>query len=218
MDDNGVIARTNPSEEPRKRHDESEPLSIVRTDVALRDAEFMRLYLRGPVGMRYNGAECARAVGYSGDDEALRVRSSEVLHRPRNLLKIQRALDRNDAGIERVIHELACVGFAKASDFASWDVAGVALKSSTELDDDQLAAVVAVEEYQVGTRTAVRVKLADKIAALGLLGKLNRLLGPVDPEDAEVRPFTLILGQTVNVQQNGHPINGAAPTGGEGAQ
>ena len=217
MAENGVAKRSGSDDEPPKGHDPSEPLSIVRADVALREAEFMRLYLRGPVGVRYSGRECARLLGYSGDDKALTVRASEILHRPRNMLKIQRALDREDAAIERVVHELSCMAFYNAKDFFTWDAAGVHVKPSTELDDDLLAAVVGVKQNfdREGKLLDVELKLADKTAALAQLGRLRNLVGPVDPDGSESRPFTLILGaQHVTVQQNGHPTNGAAPTNG----
>jgi hypothetical protein len=211
MADDGVIERNKrlPDE-----HDDAEPVSILHASADLRESEFMRLYLRGPLGVRYKGIECARRVGYSGEDNALAARASELLHRPRNLLKLQRAIDRNDVGLDRVVYELKCLGFARMSDYATWDNTGVAIKSSTELDDDQLAAVVVVEEYPLGTTRGIRVKLGDKIGALALLAKLNRLVAsdPTDADQSEQQPFTLVLGQQQHVHFHTHqPNSNGAP-------
>src|SRR5262245_25294713 len=98
-------------------HDPAEALALLRANVALRESEFMRLYLRGPLGVRYNGLECAKAVGYdSTDDNSLRVIASRLLHQERNLLKIKRAIDRNEASLDRMVHELSCMAFYNAAD------------------------------------------------------------------------------------------------------
>jgi len=202
--------------------DSAEAQAVLRAAPELREREFMRLFLTGPRGVRFNQVAAARAAGYGeeSDDEVVRVIASRVLHQPRNVLRIRRVLARYDENGERALEEVSRLAFANIADYITWDSTGVQVKPSTDLDEDQTAAVVSVVEKTFGDPPVktVEVKLADKATALNLLAKYHQLIGPAEPEDGgTVRPFTLILGHTVNVQQNGHPpTNGAATNGADG--
>ena len=69
---------------------------------------------------------------------------------------------------DRVLEELAAIGFARGTDYAKIDQSGrVRLEPTDSLTAEQKAAVLGIKETQNG----VEIKLADKVRALELLGK-----------------------------------------------
>ncbi len=69
---------------------------------------------------------------------------------------------------DRVLMELASIGFSKGTDYAQITPNGsVIFVATDELTEQQKAAIVSIKETQNGTE----IKLADKIKALELLGK-----------------------------------------------
>ena len=77
---------------------------------------------------------------------------------------------------ERVLKELASIGFAKATDFLTIQGGRVLIKAA--LAADKLAALASVKEGMYG----VEVKLADKARALEMLGKYLGLFDGTNPE------------------------------------
>ena len=70
---------------------------------------------------------------------------------------------------ERILRELAAIAFADPTQFMSWDSEGnVTLRSSAEIGD---AARIIVADVAAGGGK-LRMKLQDKLAALGLLAKM----------------------------------------------
>lgn len=84
-----------------------------------------------------------------------------------------RVMDKYAVTQERVLEELARIAFTDQTDLVSWDKDGkVTVKESSELTDATKAAITEVVE----TKAGVRVKLADKQAALTTLAKHLGLL------------------------------------------
>lgn len=79
---------------------------------------------------------------------------------------------------ERVLKELASIGFAKATDFLTIQGGHVLIKDSDDVAADKLAALASVKEGMYG----VEVKLADKARALEMLGKYLGLFDGTNPE------------------------------------
>lgn len=78
---------------------------------------------------------------------------------------------------DRVLQELAAIGFAKGTDYASIADGCVEIKSTDTLTETQKAAVTAIKE----TKDGVEIKLADKVKALELIGKhLGMFAGNTD--------------------------------------
>jgi phage terminase small subunit len=77
----------------------------------------------------------------------------------------------NGITAERVLHELALIGFANPDDYFIWSDDGVTVKPSDMLTRDQMAAVCQVEETRLRGERTIKVRMADKQKALDLLGK-----------------------------------------------
>lgn len=90
--------------------------------------------------------------------------------------RMQAQQSRTEITQDRVLQELAAIGFARGTDYAQVSKSGtVSLTPTDKLNSQQKAAVTGIKETQAG----VEVKLADKVKALELLGKhLGMFDGP----------------------------------------
>jgi len=132
-----------------------------------------------------NGSAAARRVGYS--ERSARVIAQRLMRDPAVLDAIAQARTKIAAKLEvtaeRVLAEIAKMGFANMMDYITVTPAGDAVIDFTALDRDKAAAIqeVTVDEYTEGRGDdarnvkRVRFKLADKRASLELLGKNLRL-------------------------------------------
>lgn len=76
---------------------------------------------------------------------------------------------RTEITADKVLKELAKLGFSDMRDFASWDSGGVNLMQSTDIEDT--ACVSEVSQSATAFGTNVKIKFHDKKGALELLGK-----------------------------------------------
>jgi phage terminase small subunit len=83
---------------------------------------------------------------------------------------------------ERVIRELALVGFADLGDYMTWNNGGVTLAESTTLDADKRRAVAEVQVTFTAEGGSLKLKLHSKLAALDKLARHLGLLTPPAPE------------------------------------
>ena len=132
-----------------------------------------------------NATEAAARAGYRGRNATLRSIGSENLTKPNIAEAIQEAMDKRSqqTGItaERVLQELACLGYADIRKLFS---KSGALILPQDMDDDIAASIQSIE---VTTRSTInedgekdiqhvhKIKLADKKGSLELLGKHLRL-------------------------------------------
>jgi phage terminase small subunit len=138
---------------------------LARNKLTPKQKRFVDEYL-----IDLNATQAAVRAGYSkktaystGQRLLKKVEVQEMVQK-RNLDRERRTEITQD----RVLQELASIGFAKGTDYASIDSTGrVALKSTDSLTTQQKAAVISIKETQSG----VEVKIADKVKALELLGK-----------------------------------------------
>ena len=85
---------------------------------------------------------------------------------------------------DRVIRELARIAFADIRNTVTWSSRGVTMVPSDELHADAAAAVVEVSESQQGRSRTLKIKLADKLAALRLLAAHTGIgAGTGEPEE-----------------------------------
>lgn len=104
---------------------------------------------------------------------------------------------------DRVLQELAAVGFARGTDYAEIAPDGtVRLIPTEQLSGQQRAAVLGIRE----TRDGVEIKLADKVRALELLGKHLGLFSPgAGMNEADSNLFERIAEATAEEGDYGIP-------------
>ena len=124
-----------------------------------------------------NATQAAIRAGYS-KKTAYSIGVSN-LKKPEIQAAIQKsAAEKLEITRERVLKELASIGFAKATDFLTIQGGHVLIKDSDDVAADKLAALASVKEGMYG----VEVKLADKARALEMLGKYLGLFDGTNPE------------------------------------
>lgn len=143
-------------------------LSRSPKDARLRDKKFVAAYL-GPC--KHNGTAAAIAAGFSAATASQT--AVRILARPnvKKLIDAARAkLERkHDVNLDRVIDELATLGFSNISKFTRRSGGNLVLDFSKATDAD-LAAIGSIEVVagKRGKKTT-KFKMHDKIAALGHL-------------------------------------------------
>ncbi|WP_066807156.1 terminase small subunit [Sphingomonas asaccharolytica] len=140
-----------------------------------------------------NATRAYRAAGYSGNDNVCGVEGHKLLNNPKVAAAIgaaqQRRSERTEITADRVLQELAKIGFADMRRLLKWtgndpqmdeskseetgdvqiSVANlVTLFDSGQLDDDTAAAISEISQTKDG---ALKVKLHDKQAALVAIGR-----------------------------------------------
>lgn len=147
-----------------------------------RQARFVAEYL-----LDLNATQAAIRAGYS--PETANQQASRLLAHAKvaNAIAKGKAARsrRTEITQDRVLLELARIAFADPRDYFVWGPRGVVVKPSTTLTDEQAPAVAEVSQTITGIETTIddtgkevtsplgtiRVKLADKQAALALLAK-----------------------------------------------
>lgn len=130
--------------------------------------------------------EAYKAAGYSWkrmQPESFRVTATKLASKPTVALRIaelqKRIKDRAehvfDITAERILQELAAIGFANMKDFMKVDEGGQPELNLSDLQRHQWAAIgeITIEDIETGARTGKRTKfkLLDKKGALVELGK-----------------------------------------------
>lgn len=99
---------------------------------------------------------------------------------------LQNKQDQQEITGNRVLRELAAIGFASMADFCHWSTEGIELLHSGQLTKEQTAAIAEISESSTG-KGAVRIKTHAKLKALEMLGRHLGIFGadptPQDKED-----------------------------------
>lgn len=144
----------------------------MRSKLTAKEAVFVEEYLTD-----LNAGGAAERAGYSSRQKY--TIGYELLRKPEIQAAIQSAMKERShrTGItnDRVLRELAILGFSDLAEFVDWGPDGVILKDSKTIDPELRRAIVSVTQTQHG----VAIKLADKNAALE---KLARHLGLYDEQ------------------------------------
>lgn len=126
-----------------------------------------------------NATKAAKSAGYRSGS----VDGARLLANPKVRAEIDRQLakqhDNSNLTAEKVIRELGLLAFSNLAEYVHWDGGVVYLKNSDELPRDVAACVESVSQTQAG----IRIKLHNKVQALGLL--LDHL-----PRSAKKRAIT----------------------------
>lgn len=151
----------------------------MATDLPPKQQRFVDEYL-----VDLNATQAAIRAGYS--PRTAQVQSSDLLSKPMVADAVARAKAERSARIgltaDRVLQELAAIGFARMPDYADWgDGEQMQLKPSGELNEQQAAAIVQVVETEKFVKSLDRgeslwsrersIKLHDKVSTLKLLGQ-----------------------------------------------
>lgn len=133
---------------------------------------FVHYYLIEP-----NATQAAIKAGYS--EKTAHVQGPRMLGNVRILEAINAGMStlykRLDITAERVLQELAKIGFSDMRSFVRWGSSGVQLKNSEDLSDEDAAAVAEVSETITKDGGSIKFKLHDKKGALELMGKNLKL-------------------------------------------
>ncbi|WP_051257998.1 terminase small subunit [Desulfovibrio cuneatus] len=92
----------------------------------------------------------------------------------------------------RVLRELAAIGFASMADFCHWSTEGIELLHSGKLTKEQTAAIAEISESSTG-KGAVRIKTHAKLKALEMLGRHLGIFGadPIQQDKEDPCGFSL---------------------------
>ena len=127
-----------------------------------------------------NATQAAIRAGYK--EKTARSIGQENLTKPDIQEAIQAAMDerskRTEITQDRVLQELAAIGFSRATDFAQIRGGAVRLTETDELADEQKRAVAGIKEGKYG----IEMKLHDKIHALHLIGQHLGMFGAKSSE------------------------------------
>lgn len=88
---------------------------------------------------------------------------------------VARVAKKTDITTERILNELARIAFGAIKDVAEWTESGVSFKPSAELSDDAAATISEISESTNEHGGTLKIKQHDKIRALELLGKYQKL-------------------------------------------
>lgn len=116
-----------------------------------------------------NATQAAIRAGYSPD--TAQQTGSENLSKPVIRAQIDRAMaersKRTGVNAERVLQELAKIGFADVTDFVTIEGRSVKVKTTDQMPRDKLGAIAGIKEGANG----IEIKLNDKEKALELIGR-----------------------------------------------
>ena len=138
-----------------------------------KQATFVQEYL-----IDLNATQAAIRAGYS-DRSAARY-AVEMLNKTHVAEAIRKAMEERNQRVEisqdRILEELANIAFGDLRDLATWDDKGVKLKASSELTDEQAAAISEIAETVTKDGGNRKIKRHDKVKALELLMRHKGML------------------------------------------
>ena len=133
----------------------------------------------------FNATQAYIRAGYSVRNEGNAAAAASVLLRNHKIAseleaRMLERQQRTEITQDMVVRELARIAFGDLRSAMSWTGRGISLKHSSELTDDEAAALAEISEGKDG----VKVKRYDKIKALELLGKHLGMFREVPQETA----------------------------------
>ena len=137
-----------------------------------------------------NATHAYREAGYRGTGNVAEAAASRLL---RNVKVVAAIAERRQdlqtstqVTQERVIHELALVGFADMATYVTWGPDGVSIKESVSLHPEHTRVVGSVSQTTTLAGGSMRFKLHDKIAALTKLGEHLGIFKPTPPDVPDI--------------------------------
>lgn len=108
-------------------------------------------------------------------------------------VQIKKREQRTEITQDRVIEELAKIGFSDISDYCSVEENGVSIKETASIDSKKIGAISSIKQGANG----IEVKLYDKLKALELLGKHLGIFENHDNVDSveDLQPLAEMLNE-----------------------
>jgi phage terminase small subunit len=176
----------------------------VGTKRELRDERFAREYV-----IDLNGEQAAIRAGYA--PKSAKVTASRLLTKANVKARIaelaKQHADKLNLKAENVLRELSLMGFSNMMNYVKVNAEGDASIDLSALTRDQTAAIQEITVEETGKVTRTKLKLADKLEALELLGRHLKLFDQAGQAGAE--------GQVILVDiprpgfPNGRPLTAA---------
>lgn len=141
-----------------------------------------------------NATEAARRAGYS--EKTARAMGAENLTKPNIAAEIKKREEKLQSKLEitaeRVLEEIAAIGFANATDFVTINANGlINVKATSQMPKEKLGAIAGIKYSANGL--GVEIKLHDKPRALEMLAKYLGLFDTAKtPDTAENNIFDVI--------------------------
>ena len=177
-----------------------------------RQQRFVQEYL-----IDLNATQAAIRAGYSA--RTANEQGARLLAKVSVAAAVQAEMDkrakRTEITADRVLKELALLGFANAEEYFIWGPDGVTIKDSAELTPEQTAAVAEVSQTVTEQGGTIRVKLYDKRASLELIGRHLGMFKDVVEHKGD--PLAIVYDRVTQPEHqpdhkaNGHAGNGSAP-------
>jgi phage terminase small subunit len=174
--------------------------SSSQEKLTAKQEEFCQQYL-----VDLNGTQAAIRAGYSKDTAT--VIACENLTKPNIQQRISELMairsERTHVSQDRVVKELARLGFADMRDYAEWDRSNVKLKDSSLLDADQAACIESIGQTVSQHGGSISFKLHSKPKALELLAshlgmiKSNVRVGNPDGTPLRIVPQFIVSNQAI---------------------
>jgi phage terminase small subunit len=150
-----------------------------------------------------NATQAAIRAGYSA--KTANEQGSRLLAHVSIASAVQSAIaarsERTQVTADRVVAELAKIGFSDMRKFSTWGPAGVMLRDSETLQGEDAACVAEVSQTITdGGGGTLKFKLHDKVTSLKLLGQhVGMFKGDTDPDNATPgeRYYVILGGQKV---------------------
>lgn len=160
--------------------------NLVKHGLPIRQEMFCQMFVGKA---KFNGAEAARLAKYA--EKNARITAAKLLSKSNIQDRISELLldisKRNGVTADRVLQELAALGFSRIDDFVEIEEGGgLKLKTFDQIGDDKIGAIKAIKEDRIihekadGSETTIvhdktRYELHDKIRPLIKLGEYVKL-------------------------------------------
>jgi phage terminase small subunit len=182
-------------------------------DLTDKQQEFVRQYL-----VDMNATAAYKRAGYAAEGNAAEAAASRLLRNVKIAAAIQAAMneraERTAVTADRVLQELARIGFSDMRNYTKWGPDGVVLRSSEEMDDEEAAAVAEVSQTITQGGGSLKFKLHSKVDALT---KLGQHLGMFTERHVDVNLTDLSDEELQRIANGEDPVRVLADTRGRAA-